>query len=131
MWPKAFAQLVELAPHISRLLPMADRFFQSKNTAEDATRQTIEALGNRLHMDMEQIARAQAGLEQQTGELSERVDRYAAQVTRLSTEPLERRLTEIEGRQRRQATLMMVVVILLAAAVVLLILLLLRTHQVR
>ncbi len=30
MWPKVIAQLFELLPHVSRLVPMADRFFSSK-----------------------------------------------------------------------------------------------------
>ena len=126
MWPKAFAQFVELAPHISRLLPMADRFFQSKSTAEDGNRQAIEALGLRLQGEVDRVVQAQAEVGRQMDALSERVDRYASAVTKLSTEPLERRLTQIEAQQRRQAALTVAALVLLSLAVVLLLVLLLR-----
>ena len=41
MWPKALAQLIELAPHAARLLPMADKFFQSKTAGEEANRKAM------------------------------------------------------------------------------------------
>ena len=37
MWPKVIAQLFELLPHVSRLLPMADKFLTSKTATEKAT----------------------------------------------------------------------------------------------
>ena len=52
MWPKALSQLVELAPHVTRLLPLADRYFKDKTTGDDATRETLDAhhasLGSKL-----------------------------------------------------------------------------------
>lgn len=44
MWPKAFSQLVELAPHITRLLPLADRYFKDKSTSDEATRKALDDL---------------------------------------------------------------------------------------
>ncbi len=44
MWPKAFSQLVELAPHITRLLPLADRYFKDKSSSDEATRKTLEEM---------------------------------------------------------------------------------------
>lgn len=77
MWPKAFAQLIELAPHISRLVPLADRFLQSKTGPEDTGRQTAEAFSARLQAGLEaelgRIAAAQGGLAKQIGSLSESV----------------------------------------------------------
>ena len=48
MWPKALLQLLELVPHFSRLLPMADKFLQSKATLDDATLKTIGDLRGEL-----------------------------------------------------------------------------------
>ena len=36
MWPKLLMQLFELLPHISRLVPMADKYFSQKAAAEKA-----------------------------------------------------------------------------------------------
>ncbi len=73
MWPKAFAQLIELAPHISRLLPMADRFFQSK-AADDGNRKAmesmVEGLRGDLSRDLGQVAAAHADLYKQLNEVS-------------------------------------------------------------
>ncbi len=104
MWPKAFAQLIELAPHISRLLPMADRFFQSKNAADEsgrrATEAAVEELRSGLHADMGQIAAAQAGLSQQIGALGEGMAAVstAARDARTAAEAVGTRCGEMETR---------------------------------
>lgn len=105
MWPKAFAQLVELAPHISRLLPMADRFFQSKAAGDEANRKAIDAMGDRLRADLNQINVTHASLSDQIADLSTRTDRLTSDSDTLkrSADLLERRLTKIEAGQRRMA----------------------------
>jgi hypothetical protein len=121
MWPKAFAQLVELAPHISRLLPMADRFFQSKSASEDATRKAIDAMSQEVRADLNQITVAQAGLSDQITDLGRKFSRFESDGTaaKLSADSLERRLTAIEARQGRLLLLLATALILLAAICIL------------
>ncbi len=78
MWPKAFAQLIELAPHVSRLLPLADRFLQSKTATEESGRRALDvvsaqAMSAGLQADMARIAAAQGGLSKQIQQLQDSV----------------------------------------------------------
>ena len=73
MWPKAFAQLIELAPHVSRLLPMADRFLQNRSQTEEAGRKSVEALesvAEDLRGDLGEVFAANTSLGKQVEELS-------------------------------------------------------------
>ena len=56
MWPK---MLIELLPHLSRLVPMWDKFLSSKAANDKATEATIEAMSN-----------ASAGVQQSLGEMA-------------------------------------------------------------
>ncbi len=148
MWPKALTQLVELAPHITRLLPMADRYFKDKTTGDDTTRQALEGhraaleaqrasltdLSDRLHADIGAINSAQATqiitLGRQIGDLekhlvSTRTDALAA---KQATESLEARLTRIETAGKTVQTLAIVAVGLLVAILILMTVLFLRAH---
>ena len=75
MWPKVFAQLVELLPHVSRLIPMADVFFATKTANEKATETTLAALAKDVRTDLNGVASAHDGLyrqlQEQSGRLSE------------------------------------------------------------
>ncbi len=147
MWPKAFAQLIELAPHISRLLPLADRFFQSKAVADDGSRQAMEAMAEGLRGDVGQVTAAHAGLYKQmhdlsgsleavntglreqvtalnstVGTLGAKIESTAGDVrgARLAAESVEARLTRIEARQGRLFSFFAIVFVMLAAVLVLL-----------
>ncbi len=86
MWPKAFAQLVELAPHISRLLPMADRFLQTKNLPDEGSRKALEAVAEGWRGDLRQIATAHAGLQAQIAECNDKLTVVATTVAGLATD---------------------------------------------
>ena len=136
MWPKAFAQLIELAPHISRLLPMADRFFQSKTGGEDATRRAIdahretmdahrgsmEAISEGLRKDFGQVAAAQVGLHEELLTLTATLGSLAGDVhaAKAVAQSLEGRLIAIEGRQSRILTLFAIVLVMLTVVCILL-----------
>ncbi len=127
MWPKAFAQLVELAPHITRLVPMADRFFQSKAAGEEANRRAIEvmeATATSVRGDLAQITAAQTGLSRQLSEQGERISAIAAdlQTMKRHTEGPDERLSRLEARLARQTLFFVLLLILLAAVLVLLVL---------
>lgn len=91
MWPKAFAQFVELAPHISRLLPLADRFLQSKTATEDTGRRALETASAGLQAELGQISASQGVLLKQIGTLAEGVAGASSEIrtARLALEALE------------------------------------------
>jgi len=80
MWPKAFAQLIELAPHISRLIPVADRFFQSKSASEETHRRAMEALADGLRSDIGQATAAHESLYRQFNDQNEKLAGIATEV---------------------------------------------------
>jgi len=119
MWP-VLVQLLKLAPHVTRLAPVADRYLQSKSDNGKLQRRALDEMGERLHGDLGQLAEgmrgdltqlavAQAGIEQQMTKQSEALTSIAADVRamRLSSDELEARLTRIEsGMQRLWMTLL-------------------------
>lgn len=125
MWPKALVQLLELAPHMTRLVPVADRYLQSKAEGRDSQRRAVELMAEGLRNDLGQMAdglrgdltqlsAAQAGVYHQLNQQSETLARIAADMraTRLTSDEIEARMTRIETRMAR------LWITLLAAAIV-------------
>jgi hypothetical protein len=81
MWPKVIAQLFELLPHISRLLPMADKYFNSKAAAEKANEAAMAAMAEGVRGDLGQVTKAHVGLYRQLQEQSAQITGVAEQVT--------------------------------------------------
>jgi septal ring factor EnvC (AmiA/AmiB activator) len=130
MWPKALAQLIELAPHITRMLPMADRFFQSKTADADASRTAMEQMAEGLRGDLGQVTASHAGLYRQLNDQSEKLSNIATDVhaTRLSTDALEARIASLETQLSRLVLFLTVALALLVAVCILSILILLHQH---
>jgi septal ring factor EnvC (AmiA/AmiB activator) len=100
MWPKVIAQLVELLPHVSRLLPMADKFLTSKAAAEKANEAAFAAMAEGVRGDLGQVTKAHAGLYRQLQDQSAQITGVGEEVkrTRLSLEQHERKIEALEGR---------------------------------
>jgi len=130
MWPKALSQLIELAPHITRLLPMADRFLLSKTASEEAARNAMEQMADGLRGDLGQVTAAHAGLYRQLNDQSEKLSAIASDLTstRQSAEALESRLATLERQSRSQQTFLLIILLVLLAMCVPLAVLLLRHH---
>jgi hypothetical protein len=62
MWPKVLMQLVELLPHATRLIPVADRYFASKQAGEKANEAALVAMAEGVQADLGQVTKAHAGL---------------------------------------------------------------------
>jgi hypothetical protein len=114
MWPKALAQLLELAPHVTRLVPVADRYLQSKADARDTQRRALEQMaeglrgdvgqmGESLRGDLRQIAAAQAGIYHQLNQQDETLVKIAMDLraVRLASDEMETRMTRMETRISR------------------------------
>lgn len=114
MWPKALAQLIELAPHAARLLPMADKFFQSKTAGEEANRRAMEAMAEGLRGDLGQVTSSHAGLYRQLNDQSEKLAEISVEA-RAAAESVEARITHLERRLDRIATLLLCVTLIAVA----------------
>src|SRR5580658_8684909 len=98
MWPKVIAQLFELLPHISRLLPMADKYFNSKAAAEQANEAAMVAMAEGVRGDLGQVTKAHVGLYRQLQEQSAQITGVSEEVktTRLSIEQQASRVEALE-----------------------------------
>jgi chromosome segregation ATPase len=99
MWPKVIAQLFELLPHITRLVPMADRYFSSKTAAEKANEAAMAAMAEGVRGDLGQVTKAHAGLYRQLQDLSAQIAEVSAEVkqARASVEHHEHRMLTLES----------------------------------
>lgn len=113
MWP-LLMQLLQLAPHVTRLAPMADRYLQSRSDSGSLQRRALEETADRLRGDMgemaegmrgdlTQLAAAQAGISHQLNEQSETLASMAADVrtVQLTSEEIEARMRGMEARMAR------------------------------
>ena len=126
MWPKVFAQLVELLPHISRLVPMADKFFTQKTASEKANEAAMAALAKQVHDDLGQVTSAHEGLyrqlQQQGAQIAELAadasrSRLAAETAAEQSLALEKQIATLAGWVKSAVLLL---VLLLGAVVMLL-----------
>ena len=100
MWPKAVAQLIELAPHIARMLPTADRSQQSRAAGEEATRAAVAKMGEDVRSDVNRVTASHEGIYRQLNEQGERMAQLAEQMTavREAGEAAEERVGALERR---------------------------------
>jgi conjugal transfer/entry exclusion protein len=114
MWPKALMQLIELAPHVTRLVPMADRYLQSKTDGGKAQRRALDEMGERLrgdlaltaertHGDFTRVTAAQEGIVQQLTKQNATLESLAAelQAARLKSDAVDERMARMETRSQR------------------------------
>jgi hypothetical protein len=122
MWPKVMAQLFELLPHITRLVPMADKYFSTKTASEKATEAAMAAMAEGVRGDLGLVTKAHAGLYQKLQEQSSKLDEVAAEVKRVATAAdritaLESQVTALGRWLKLGVTL---IIVLLIAVIVLL-----------
>jgi len=128
MWPKAISQLIELLPHVSRLLPMADRFLNAKTADAEASRSAMQQMAEGLRGDLGQVTASHAGLYRQLNEQSEKLSELSSDVATVkrSVESLDPRLTRLEQQNSRLTVLLGLSLVLLAGLLVLAVILLLH-----
>ena len=105
MWPKVLMQLFELLPHISRLIPMADKYFNSKASNEKATEAAMLAMAEGVRGDLGQVTQAHAGLYRQLQEQSAQITAVAeaVQQTRQTTDQQAARVEALELQMKSLA----------------------------
>jgi hypothetical protein len=99
MWPKVIAQLFELLPHITRLVPMADKYLSAKTASEKATEAAMAAMAEGVRGDLGQVTKAHAGLYRQLQDQSAQIAEVGEEVkrARLSVEQHENRMVALES----------------------------------
>ena len=105
MWPKVLMQLFELLPHISRLVPMTDKYFNSKYANEKATEAAMLAMAEGVRGDLGQVTQAHAGLYRQLQEQSAQITAVAeaVQQTRQTTDQQAARVEALELQMKSLA----------------------------
>ncbi|HXC95812.1 MAG TPA: hypothetical protein VNU92_08920 [Edaphobacter sp.] len=99
MWPKVLMQLFELLPHVTRLVPMADKYFSAKTTSEKATEAAMVAMAEGVRGDLGQVTKAHAGLYRQLQEQSIQIGEISEEIkrARLAVEQHEHRMVALES----------------------------------
>ncbi len=133
MWPKLLVQylpqLIELLPHVSRVVPAADKYLAQKGVSDEK----LDALGESVRGDLGRVAKAHIALAEQldvfAGSVSEAAaeakrSRMAAELAQLKVEALGRQLQAL----RSLVTVCVVAVLLVLALVVLAFVLGARSH---
>lgn len=93
-------QLVELLPHVSRLVPVADRYLSSKAAGERASEMALAAMAEGVQADLGQVTKAHAGLYRQLQEQASQIATVGDDVRHVRTalEQSERRVVVLEQR---------------------------------
>jgi hypothetical protein len=104
MWPKVIAQLFELLPHITRLVPMADKFLSSKAAAEKANEAAFTAMAEGVRGDLGQVTKAHVGLYRQLQEQSAQITEVSEEV-KLTRTSVEQHANRMESVERQVASL--------------------------
>ena len=130
MWPKVFTQLVELLPHITRLIPMADMFFQSKTASEKANEAALTALAKDVRTDLGSVTSAHEGLYRQLQAQGSQLANIAAdtQGTRLALAGYGERVARLEAQLAAVTLWIKVAVVLLVLVLIGMVLLFLHVR---
>ena len=127
MWPKVIAQLFELLPHMSRLIPMADKYFSTKTASEKATEAAMAAMAEGVRGDLGQVTKAHAGLYRQLQDQSAQIAEVCEEIKQARA-AIDQRDHRLEAMELRVASLglwikagLSLVVLLLVVVIVLVI----------
>jgi hypothetical protein len=89
MWPRLLAQLIELTPHVTRLVPLADNYFATRANGDRAHAAALNTLSDTMRSDL-------ATISDSTTALSVRVNQQLADQTARITS-MQRALEQAEA----------------------------------
>ena len=103
MWPKL---LFELLPHLSRLVPVADKYLSGRGATDQAREEQAAAMAELtegLRLELGQVSEAHSGVYRQLRAQSEQLAQVSVEATRtrLGVESIEARLSKIESSSAR------------------------------
>ena len=124
MWP----MLLELLPHFTRLLPMADKYLSTRSASEKAQEAALAALGAEVSGRLGRLGEVHAGIQQQLREQGEQLAETAIEVKRAqaSVEGVEARVAGLEKTAAAAMRLLVWVLVGVVCAIGLLVVVLVR-----
>jgi len=133
MWPKVLMQLFELLPHVSRLVPVAERYFATKQIGDTTGGEEAAAfasIAEDVRGDLNQVTRAHAALYRQLQDQGNQIAELSehARMARTLAEQNEQKIAAIDNKLDTLDTYIKVGVGLVCLAVILLLVLILRGH---
>jgi septal ring factor EnvC (AmiA/AmiB activator) len=123
MWPKLLMQLIELLPHATRLVPIADKYFSSRTASEKANQAALAAMAEGVQADLGQVTKAHAGLYRKLQEQEAQIAEVGEDV-RQSKAAMERYGQRLEALEHNVASLKLWIRIGVSVSTVLLIVIL-------
>ena len=108
--------LLELLPHFTRLVPVADKYFNNRTASDKAQEAALASLSGDVRGGLSKIAEESAGLRQKMQEQSSQTAELAVEVTRarMGTESVEARVARLEKTAALTVRLLWVALVLLA-----------------
>jgi len=127
MWPKALAQLLELLPHVSRLVPIADRFLNAKSADAEANTRAMQQMAEGLRGDLGQVTASHAGLYRQLNDQSEKLSELTSDLaaTHKLLQSTDDRIANLESALSLNRTLL---ILTLLISVMTFVILVVRKH---
>lgn len=128
MWPR---MLLELLPHFTRLMPMADKYLASRGANDKAQAAAFATLAEDVRGQVGPMHEACEGMQRQMVEHSKQMTELAVDVTRtrMGMESAEARIAKLEKSAVMTQRLLGAVVALLVIAFVLLTILVVRVAR--
>jgi len=114
--------LLELLPHVTRLLPMADKYLSTRSASERTQEAALAAMAANVRGDLGQVIDAHAGIQRALKDQAEQIAEIAVEGTRtrMGVESIEARVAGLEKMLRLTMKLTLVALVLVAGCVVLL-----------
>jgi hypothetical protein len=81
MWPRLLAQLLELLPHVTQLVPMANKYLTSRSASEQTHQAALAALALDMHANLDGLSSAHT---QTQARLTAQLDLQAAHLAQLT-----------------------------------------------
>jgi chromosome segregation ATPase len=97
MWPQI---LLALLPHLTRLLPSADKSLANHGVNEEQHNEDLATLADSLRGELSQVTEAHSGIYRQLREQSEQLAQLSVETTRtrMGVESVEALMTKQEAR---------------------------------
>jgi hypothetical protein len=125
MWPKL---LLELFPHVARLVPMADKYLSGRGAQDKAHAAALVLLGEEMRAGLGQAGEANTALLQTLKEQGEQITEVGVEATRarMGVEAVEERVAKLERSATTAVRVGFAALVLLVGVVVLLAVVLVR-----
>jgi hypothetical protein len=127
MWPK---MLLELLPHLARLMPAADKYLANRSASDQATELALGGLREDVRGQLGRLGETQAGLHLALKEQSEQVAQAGLEATRarMAVESVEARVGKLEKTADSIMKLLVGTLVLLVVVAALVVVLLVKAH---